>query len=292
MTAMTETQMCDALRARYSQQAGNGARYAVAASVRSHAGFDAKRTADFIAMDLWPSSGLLLHGHEVKVSRSDWLRELKDPSKADEFIPYVNHWWLVVPDAAIVRDGELPDGWGLLAMRGDGLKAVRKAAWREALPLPPTRLAALLRAVAADAANHARLAVEREQEQADGSSVASLKRSVEYHRDRADSADRRLQGAESAARAWQAAYAAAGGLPCAHCGKPVKPAKVRTSFLYDWRHVKAADERECADRRTAAGRWNEVEPAIEIEPPGIPSSVPAQGAAPENETGNSGGTAS
>lgn len=279
MTAMTETQMCDALRARYGQQAGNGARYAVAAGVRSHAGFDAKRTADFIAMDLWPSSGLLLHGHEVKVSRSDWLRELKDPSKADEFIPYVNHWWLVVPDAAIVRDGELPDGWGLLAMRGDALKAVRKAAWREALPLPATRLAALLRAVAQDAGNHARLEAEKAQEQA-GGSVDGLRRQVRYYQDSANAAGGRLQGAEKAARAWQAAYAAAGGLPCAHCGKPVKPAKVRTSFLYDWRHVKAADERECSGRRTAAGRWDEVEPATEIEPPAVPSTVPAQGAAP------------
>jgi len=32
-------------------------------------------------MDLWPSGGLEIHGHEVKVSRSDWLRELKEPEK-------------------------------------------------------------------------------------------------------------------------------------------------------------------------------------------------------------------
>ena len=131
--------MLDALYARYSAVAsGNGQRYAVAAQVRSHAGFDARRTADFIAMDLWPSQRLTLHGHEVKVSRSDWLRELKDPSKAAEFVPYMNCWWVVVSDARIVRDGELPDDWGLMAMRGPLLAVVKKAPSRDALPLTPS----------------------------------------------------------------------------------------------------------------------------------------------------------
>src|SRR5579859_3147977 len=111
---MTEAELTDALYERYGQVHGNGPRYAVAAQVRSQAGHYARRTADFVAMDLWPSARLTLHGHEIKVSRSDWLRELKDPSKAAEFIPYMNSWWVVVPDARIVRDGELPDDWGLL----------------------------------------------------------------------------------------------------------------------------------------------------------------------------------
>lgn len=149
---MTEAELTDALYERYNVRHGNGQRYAVAAQVRSHAGFDARRTADFVAMDLWPSMGLTLHGHEIKVSRSDWLRELKDPSKAAEFIPYMNTWWVVVSDARIVRSGELPDDWGLMAMRGGLLAIVRKAPRRDALPLTPTRLGALLRAVSCSAA--------------------------------------------------------------------------------------------------------------------------------------------
>ncbi len=146
--AMTEAEVTDALHARYSQVHGNGSRYAVAAGVRSHAGFDARRTADYVAMDLWPSKGLALHGHEIKVSRSDWLRELKEPEKAAEFIPYMNYWWLVASDPRIVRDGELPGGWGLMVMRGPLLTVAVKALRRDAKPLTPTRLAALLRAVA------------------------------------------------------------------------------------------------------------------------------------------------
>src|SRR4051812_18306594 len=43
----------------------------------------ADRSADAIAMSVWPSRGLELHGFEVKVSRGDWLRELREPAKAE-----------------------------------------------------------------------------------------------------------------------------------------------------------------------------------------------------------------
>ena len=35
------------------------------------------RWADAVAMSLWPSRGLHLHGFEIKASRSDWVKELK-----------------------------------------------------------------------------------------------------------------------------------------------------------------------------------------------------------------------
>jgi hypothetical protein len=149
---VTERVMLDALHARYSQCHGNGVRYVVAEHVKSGGGFDARRTADLIAVDMWKAGRYEVHGHEVKVSRADWLRELRDPDKAGEFLPYVNRWWIVVPDAGIVRDGELPAGWGLLALRGGLLAAVVKARRTDALPLPPDRLAGMVRAVAKTAA--------------------------------------------------------------------------------------------------------------------------------------------
>lgn len=113
----TERHMLDLLHQRYGTvNPGNGPRYACAEHVKNAAGFDAGRVADFIAIDCWPSSGLELHGHEVKVSRSDWLTELKKPEKAEAFKRYMDRWWLVVPDAKIIKAGELPDGWGLLVL--------------------------------------------------------------------------------------------------------------------------------------------------------------------------------
>lgn len=145
LPAVTERHMLDLLGRRYTKLVGNGDRWIRAEHVRSHAGFDARRTADFIAMDLWPSKGLTLHGHEVKVSRGDWLTELADPSKADEFRRYMDRWWLVVPDATIVRD-DLPDGWGLMVARGPALAIRVPAPKLTPEPMPRTMQACLLRA--------------------------------------------------------------------------------------------------------------------------------------------------
>lgn len=154
---MTERDVLDCLRARYSQRYGNGYRWAYAEHVKSETGFaigGRLRIADAIAMDCWTSSGMELHGHEVKVSRSDWLTELRDPDKAEAFRPCMNRWWLVVPDLAIVRD-DLPDGWGLmLATRGTTV-IKRRAPLGDPEPMPRGMLAGLLRATAKTAERRA-----------------------------------------------------------------------------------------------------------------------------------------
>lgn len=151
---VTERQVLDALCARYDTRSGNGPRFAFGEHVKSGAGFDSPRVADFMAIDLWPSSGNAIHGFEVKVSRSDWLRELADPTKAEAFRPYVDRWWLVVADAAIVRPGELPDGWGLMAL-GRALYVVRRAPRLVPAPMPREMQATFARAIAKTAARRA-----------------------------------------------------------------------------------------------------------------------------------------
>lgn len=157
--AGTEAEMFELLHARYGATYGNGFRFAVAEHVRNRAGFDASRTADFVAMDLWPSKGLLLHGHEVKVSRADWLRELAEPDKAEAFRRYMDRWWLVVPSLRIVRD-DLPEGWGLLVQRSGRLAVRTPAPALKPEPLPRTLLASLLRAVAVTKGRRLRLGDE------------------------------------------------------------------------------------------------------------------------------------
>ena len=145
---MRERDLLDLLALRYSAVSqGQSVRYSYAEHVRSCAGFSARRTADFIATDLWPSSGLAIHGHEVKVSRADWLRELRDPSKSAEFIPFMDFWWLVTADPAIVKPGELPEGWGLMCVDTAGKLRVRTPApWLRSRPMPRTMITALLHA--------------------------------------------------------------------------------------------------------------------------------------------------
>lgn len=161
----TERQMLDLLHTRYSQvNPGNGPRYACAEHVKNAAGFFASRCADFIAVDCWPTGGIELHGHEVKVSRSDWLHELKQPDKAEAFKRYMDRWWLVVPDVKIVKPGELPDDWGLLVLGKRNisgswpnyhakrvelrLRAVTKAPPLNPEPVPKELIATLMRSTA------------------------------------------------------------------------------------------------------------------------------------------------
>jgi hypothetical protein len=112
--------------------------------VHNGTGSTQRRSADAIAMNLFPSRGLRLHGFEFKVSRGDWLRELKDPTKSDPIQRYCDHWWIVaLPD--IVRPDELPPTWGLYVLKGSGLHAIAKAPPLERRPIDPPFLAALLR---------------------------------------------------------------------------------------------------------------------------------------------------
>lgn len=82
--------------------------------VGQNGGWGSGSRCDAIYIGFTNSSGRLLVGHELKVSRSDWLHELDQPGKADTWADECHEWWLVVPNTAIVADGELPAGWGLM----------------------------------------------------------------------------------------------------------------------------------------------------------------------------------
>lgn len=120
--------------------------YALLYEVRDGTGFHGSRSADAIAVSLWPSRGLQIIGFEFKESRSDWLRELKDPAKAEAIASYCDRWFLVVRDEKIVQGNELPENWGLMAARGDKLRAVKEAKVLTPKPLDRIFVASMCRA--------------------------------------------------------------------------------------------------------------------------------------------------
>jgi len=126
-------------------------RYALIPQVPDATGGNKIRTADAVALGLWPSRGIELDGFEFKASRQDWVKELRDPGKAERVARYCHRWWVVVSDAKIVKDGELPSGWGLLAPRKDGVLVVKAQAptREEPRPVGYSFLAGLLRAAVA-----------------------------------------------------------------------------------------------------------------------------------------------
>lgn len=125
--------------------------WALAFEVADATGYGKSRSADAVAMGLWPSRGLEVHGIEIKVSRADWLRELRDPEKSAAVQRYCDRWWLAVSDAEIVRDGELPSTWGLLVLQKGG-KLITKveAPALTAEPLSRGFVAAMVRAFSED----------------------------------------------------------------------------------------------------------------------------------------------
>ena len=136
---MTEREAFERLAKRYPSPA-----YILLPQVRNGVGFKRKaRTADAVAVSVWPSRGLTLTGIEIKVTRSDWLRELAKPTKAEALQTYCHYWYVAAPPG-VVELGELPETWGLiqLASRNRELKKAPKTK-----PAPPDilLLASILR---------------------------------------------------------------------------------------------------------------------------------------------------
>lgn len=135
----TEKDMVDLLDRRYARPAKNGFPVNI---VASQATLNFSRYIDYFVAEAYSFEEKTedgkcvrrppaLHGFEIKISRSDWLREHKtDGAKSLAWRSRLNFWWLVVPDKKIIKPEELPDEWGLL-VGTTRLRAVKKPIWQE-----------------------------------------------------------------------------------------------------------------------------------------------------------------
>lgn len=121
--------------------------WALLEQVADGTGYGISRFADAVAMSLWPSRGLDLHGIEIKVNRGDWLREMRRPDKAEPIAGYCDFWWLATtPDVVDLERDPIPQPWGLLVLTGRGLVQHREATRNPSpAPLDKSLLAAILR---------------------------------------------------------------------------------------------------------------------------------------------------
>ena len=120
-TVMTTEQLMCLLRAKHT-----GQQWAFFEEVPDATGSAKGRTADALAMGLWPSTGVHLHGFEVKVSRADWRKEMQDHSKAYAIKRYCHYWWLVAP-RDVAKLEEIPADWGWYVPTDAGKLRVAKA---------------------------------------------------------------------------------------------------------------------------------------------------------------------
>lgn len=161
--------LLDRIRTKYSDG------YKVLAELRSGTGYT--RTTSYIdaaVFSLWPSQGLYRQAIEIKVSRSDLLRELQNPEKNAWAREVFHEFWYCLPEDILKDPNELPMGSGILVPYGSGLKVLRQAQRTEA-PLPEWLLAAIVsnmtKSEGSDRRAEVRLAVEADEQVKDSRNI-------------------------------------------------------------------------------------------------------------------------
>lgn len=104
-------------------------RWAFFAELRNGTGFRQSRTIDAMAFDTWPSGHGRRVAYEIKVSRSDYLKELADPDKRKWVEECCQETWFVMP-AGLVKPTEIPESWGLLEASAKQLRSKKIAPTR------------------------------------------------------------------------------------------------------------------------------------------------------------------
>ncbi|HCA3439745.1 TPA: hypothetical protein MO340_004309 [Salmonella enterica subsp. salamae serovar 35:g,m,s,t:-] len=170
------------LRARFSQP-----EWAIFFEVGDGTGSAQRRWADAVAMNMYPSRGLEVHGFEIKVSRGDWLRELQNPEKSAPIQRYCNRWWIVCPKD-IIHPGELPPTWGHYDVNSAGIRQVVAAPALSPEPIGKPFIAALLRRSSGASEDEIKAAVQRYKVDIDNKFDERLKRELAVRTTKGDSA--------------------------------------------------------------------------------------------------------
>ena len=100
---------------------------------------------DAVVFSLWESKGFTRSAFEVKVARSDFLRELQNPMKHQWALECFHQFWFVAPQDVIQID-ELPPSIGWMCPRGSKLTIKRHAVQNPNPKLDDVLLAAFMRA--------------------------------------------------------------------------------------------------------------------------------------------------
>jgi len=155
----TESNVFQLLRQRFRSPA-----FVLLPQVRNGTGYarTKERWADAIAVSVYPSRGLSLTGLEIKVTKSDWRKELANPDKAAPIQKYCRYWYVVAPKG-IIPPSEVPDTWGLLECTEKRVYAIKEALRNQETPVDMLLLCSILRKVAevSTPADEVRLLVEK-----------------------------------------------------------------------------------------------------------------------------------
>jgi hypothetical protein len=199
---------------------------------------------------------------EIKVSRADFLQDVRQPEKQASWRELAHRHAYVVPKG-LVRVDEVPAASGLLEVGAACTWARRAPRTDAARPLPTAIvLDAFYRWARAEALAKGIDSGGRTDEDAVRAELARLRRENE-------ALDGQVERLRETTEAWKRRYAALDPPPCSTCGKPLRPARRQSALGYlTWEHA-AADALPCEVLRTARAmeakgeafnRWDVLSP--------------------------------
>jgi len=156
--------------------------YVVLPQVANCTGDACRRYADAVVLSVYPSRGIYAIGVEIKVSRSDWQKELADPEKAEAILKHCLYWYVAAPKK-LIDPAEVPEKWGLIECDGRGTRIAKRAPRLMTAPLSWEFVAAITRRLAENVVTreeHERRLQEERDRCAEDAQKAMKLREVQY----------------------------------------------------------------------------------------------------------------
>lgn len=136
----------DEIKAMLNEKYSDSDQCLIAFEVNQGTGSTSGRRIDALAMHLWPSKDYKIIGFEIKVSRADWLNEMKQPEKSLAISQFCDEFYLVAPYGVLGID-ELPKTWGYIQTTDDKLFTKIRAPKREPVSLDRPFMASFVRSL-------------------------------------------------------------------------------------------------------------------------------------------------
>lgn len=193
---------------------------------------------------------------EVKVTRQDFLNDVRNPDKQEPWRRLAHRHAYAVPEG-LVAPVEVPAGSGLLVVT-DRRPGLSNVAWAVRAKRPAGHdPGALPLSIVMDGfyrAGRAEAKVKGHGTAGDGADLDEEDLRAELVRLRAENGrlkDQVVREKEQTAR-WQQAFAAQGFPACATCGRPLRLPRRKTYRSETWEHVETIDQAGCDLLRRAA----------------------------------------
>ena len=141
----TSDKILELLKGRFKSTTGNFNQVVFLTQVPNGTGGFQSRWIDAAVFEMWPSRGLNRSAFEIKISRADFLNELRQPDKHQWCKDYFHYFWFLAPKD-VIKEEELPTGAGWMYPAGSRLNTKRQAIRNDNPKLDDKILAAFMRA--------------------------------------------------------------------------------------------------------------------------------------------------